>query len=103
MIGEGDDAVFFNPADFAEVAEYLPAAGGAFPLPGIFTARHATIVAGDFAGVSTVQPGFTISAAAIPAGVASDLDRLRLRGGEYVVRDAQPDGGGLLRLILERA
>lgn len=98
-----DFAIFFDPAAFGFVATY---AGGApvvtRDLGGIFHNPHATAGESDgWPGVSTVTPSYTCRASALPPG-ARVGDRLTLQGVTYTVRDIQPDGTGLARLILER-
>lgn len=101
--GDGDFDVFFDPADFGSTGTY---AGGSPPatvaLAGIFANAHAVAAPlGDWQGVSTSAPLFTCRASVLPAG-ARDGDTLTLGGTVWTVRDVQPDGTGLARLILER-
>jgi hypothetical protein len=100
---DGDFDAFFDPAVFGDAGTY---AGGAPPasvtLAGIFANAHAVAAPlGDWQGVSTSAPIFTCRASALPAGAAAG-DTLTLGGTVWTVRDIQPDGTGLARLILER-
>lgn len=93
--GPEDWAVFMDPAAFGEVASYTPADLGARDLPAIFTAAHAEV-----AGTSTVSPVLVIGG--VLGFAPAPGDAVTVRGVEYHVADAQPDGTGLVRLILER-
>ncbi|TPE52594.1 head-tail joining protein [Amaricoccus solimangrovi] len=99
--GEDEFDVFFDPEDFGEVGTYAHD-GAAVALAGIFSAAQAeTAPLGDWPGVSTVAPRFTCRAAALPEGAAAG-DTLTLGGVAWTVRDIEPDGTGLARLIVER-
>lgn len=104
MAIEGPDefAVFFDAEVFGETASYARAVGPAVPIAGIFTAAHsAAAPMGDWPGVSTTAPVFTCAAAGLPAGAAAG-DTITRGAAVWTVRDIQPDGTGLARLILER-
>lgn len=103
MIESDDDlAAFFDPADFGTAATYRRGAGEAVPFVGVFVAAHRAVVAsGDWPGVSTVGPVMTAPLSALPAG-AQQGDAVTVGATVYRVRDVQPDGTGLARLILEK-
>ncbi|RWR09710.1 head-tail joining protein [Paenirhodobacter populi] len=93
--GPEDWATFMDPAVFGEVVSYTPAGLGARDLPAIFTAASAEV-----AGTSTVSPVLAIGG--VLGFTPAPDDVVTVRGVEYRVADDQPDGTGLVRLILER-
>jgi len=101
---EGADewAVFMDPRAFARPLVYTPAGGGPVPVHGILTAPHAGIAAGGFPGLSTTAPVAVLALSDLPGDpVAGDL--ITESGNVWRVADVQPDGTGMVRLILERA
>lgn len=69
-------------------------------IEGIFDAAGVVANVGGF-GVASSAPSLTASTASLPAdpvGLA-----LTLRGSNYVVAAAEPDGTGITRLLLESA
>lgn len=93
---------FFDANDFGTRATLTPSAGDPVEITGIFTAAHEVAGAsGDWPGVSTAAPVLTIPASALPAG-AMQGDALSIGAVAYRVRDIQPDGTGLARLVLEK-
>lgn len=98
MIGEDDFATFFDTAAFARGATFLPSEGGTYAVAGIFTEAHALAV-----GVSASAPVFTVAETVSPR-LPRQGDGLTIDGkGDFTIADLQPDGSGLVRLILERA
>ena len=99
-----DWQVFFDVAAAAEAVTYHPAAAADVELAGIFTAAH-TIAArgGRDAGVSTATPILTLPPAHRLPVTPAVGDELTCRAVLYRVADLQPDGSGMIRLILERA
>lgn len=102
-VDDGDWSVFFDPGDWGRSATYV---GGApvvtRALPGILRAAHEEAAPADgWPGVSTVAPVYSCRAADLPPGAGAG-DGFTLDGATYEVRDIQPDGTGLARLILER-
>lgn len=106
MIEGADEwAVYLDPQVFGETVTYHAAGHSAVQIAAIFTAAHA--LAGQ--GVSTTAPVLVIGEAALATPPqAGDLVTLQRKHGEYAagtqlrVADPQPDGSGLIRLILER-
>lgn len=94
-----DRALLFDPAAFAEAATWSPQAGAPAAVSGIFTDGHRSQF-GE-AGVSATLATFTLDAATAPGLSAGD--GLTARSVDWRVADVQPDGSGLIRLILERA
>ena len=95
-----DLSAFFSLADFAEAATYIDAHGVQQTLSGIFDAAGTVASLGSF-GIATSAPSLSAPTASLPAdpvGLA-----ITLRGCDYVVAAAEPDGTGITRLLLESA
>ena len=100
MIEDGTDrALFMDPRDFGAVGVFTPAGGEGVAVAGIFDAAHREAVQAE-AGVSTSAPAFTVFATDLPAGAAQG-DALEVEGRRWRVADMEPDGTGLVRLVLE--
>lgn len=104
MIEDADDmAVFFDAEAFGEFAGYVLAdESDTADIEGIYQDAHAIAAPGDFAGVSTTAPTFTTAQIYLPAGAGKGDMLSRPTGELFTVEDIQPDGTGLVRLILER-
>lgn len=104
-----DDAadwrLFFDTGGAGEMVIYHPADGPDVALAGIFTAAHAVVARGGFdGGVSTVTPVLTLPPVHhLPVADLVAGDEVTCRAVLYRVADVQPDGSGMIRLILERA
>ena len=106
MIGGADDwEIFTSPDDFGEVVTYEQEGQPPFSVNGIFTAAFALIAQ----GVASTAPILAIGEGATPSPPeAGDLITLTRNHAGYPpgttlrVADPQPDGTGLIRLILER-
>lgn len=99
-------AVFMDPAVFGEATEYRPEVGGAFPLAGIYTAPHAARADGAGLSVSTGEPTLTVFAAQLPGDALARRglgDVVVINATAFSVRDIEPDGSGLARIVLERS
>lgn len=95
-----DLSAFFSVAEFADSATYFDVHGVLQTIEGIFDAAGVVANVGGF-GVASSAPSLTASTASLPAdpvGLA-----LTLRGCDYVVAAAEPDGTGITRLLLESA
>lgn len=101
MIESPDDwSTFMDPAVFGEPVTYAGQGIDPVTVSGIFTAAHLMASPG-MAPVSTTAPVLVIGAAQLPFAPAAG-DEIT-RGAEvWRVADPQPDGTGLIRLILER-
>lgn len=101
MIESPDDwATFMDPSGFGEPVTYSGHGVDPLVIMGIFTAAHLMASPG-MAPVSTTAPVLVIGAAQLPFAPAQG-DEIT-RGAEvWRVADTQPDGTGLIRLILER-
>lgn len=107
-----DRLAFFSPDDFGELGTYTPIGGAAVPaIAGIFNDPHLLVQTGSGAPASDSQPTFLCRAADLPAAAAGGDagDTLALAASAlhqavtYRVADLQPDGTGLVLLILGRA
>lgn len=99
-------AVFMDPDVFGQAARYDPADGAEVALLGVFTAAHARRAEATGLAVSTADPVLTVFAAELPAGALQrrgDGDAVTINATRYSVRDIEPDGSGLARIVLERA
>lgn len=92
---------FFALDDFAETATYMPLAGGARSVQGIFDAPQASRNATDMMDITIPAPQFVCRTADVPS--AADGDSLVIRSVTYYVRVVLDDGTGVSTLILERA
>lgn len=101
-LAASDFDTFFDPSDFGTPAVMTTAGDGqSHDLVGIFSAPGSVVLQGDHAGVSTELPVFTIAEITLPAAHARG-DRIVLAAVAYVAMDFQPDGTGLMRLVLEK-
>jgi hypothetical protein len=94
-----DTSVFFSTAEFADTAT-LNGVG----VTGIFDNGYEHGGAG-LSGMSSSQPAFTLPASSVPAGLVGKAFVV-LTGigvGNYQVVESQPDGTGMVVLLLERA
>jgi hypothetical protein len=99
---DADRAAFFNTAEYAETATFSLLAGVASTAApkGVFDERfHSVKLSGDMS-VDSTDPAFTCAAADVP-GVKQG-DTVSIRGITYNVVDPQPDGTGLIVLILSK-
>lgn len=106
MIESPDDwAIFTNPDDFGEPVTYQRQGQPEFVANGIFTAAYALIAQ----GIASTAPVLAIGEATLTlTPEEGDLITLTRNHADYPagttlrVADPQPDGSGLIRLILER-
>lgn len=96
-----DRLAFLNGEEFGTAATYLPAAGGALALAGIFDRPHRHVVLGE-AAVSMREPTYLCRADDLPAGYETGEDRgqLTVDGTTYTIVDVRPDGTGMVLLVL---
>lgn len=95
-----DFDVFFDPDEFGDRATYTPSGGSAAFVDGIFRFEYVDIDVGDGVPVAGLSAVFTCAAADVQADPEGDA--LTVRGEDYVVRVAQPDGTGTTKLVLEK-
>ncbi|CAN7409862.1 hypothetical protein LJR074_002594 [Acidovorax sp. LjRoot74] len=95
-----DISAFFSTADFATTASF---AGGA-DVPVIFDAAAVQGSVGPL-GMVSAMPAITLPSAQVPASPVGVIVVVTVDGAtvSYVVADAQPDGTGITRLLLEVA
>jgi hypothetical protein len=94
-----DTSVFLSTAEFADTAT-LNGAG----VTGIFDNGYDHAAAG-LSGMSSSQPAFTLPASSVPAGSVGKalVVSTGIGAGNYQVVESQPDGTGMVVLLLERA
>lgn len=107
--GAAEWAVFTDPEVFGEPVAYAGTGQAPVSIPAIFTAANATAADGIGGGVATTEPVLTFGADQLPfAPAQGDLVTLTRAhpgfpaGSVFRVAHPQPDGSGLIRLILER-
>ena len=91
-----------GPGGFASAGTWRVRGSAPVEVRGIYTARHAAAAGGDWPGVATAAPAFTVPASDLPAG-AGQGDAVTIDGRAWRAADLQPDGTGLVRVILEGA
>lgn len=93
-----DLSVFFNPADFAEVATRTPAAGGsAEPVNVIFDAAYLTELSDMVAGTG---PAVLFATPVVPGAAVKDI--WLVRGITYTAAEVMPDGTGVTAVRLRQ-
>ncbi|MFA5941419.1 MAG: hypothetical protein WC809_18860 [Sinimarinibacterium sp.] len=94
-----DLAPFFNPNDFGVEAGYsaLGSVGDPVLINGIFDNGFDA----SLGALEGVRPSFTCRQADVPS--AAHDDELEIDGNTYVVCGVEPDGTGVMRLVLELA
>jgi len=90
---------FFDPAGLGVAASYTPAGGAAKTINGVFEDEYVEINSGDV-GVEGSGPKF-ICAAADVSGVKQG-DALVINSVSYTVSEVQPDGAGVVELVLRK-
>lgn len=96
---------FLSANDFGVSALYAQATGPAITLTGIFDRQHLAIEASD-AAVTGFAVTFTCRAddlALLMFGRAQQGDELTIDGERWMVVEPQPDGTGMVMLILRKA
>jgi hypothetical protein len=97
-----DLEILLDPEVFGTRVRYMAEGRPTRAVVGIFTAAHAVLARGEAIGVSSLAPVLTVAAAHFGTDPPASGDRLEAEGTTYVVSDPQPDGSGLIRLVLER-
>lgn len=100
MFRDNIDA-FFRLGGHGVAATYTRA-GVSSQITGILERDYYDVDPGGRVPVSSTQPRFSCSSAAIPAGAESG-DTLAIGGTAYTVRVVEPDGTGITTLVLEAA
>jgi hypothetical protein len=104
-----DWAVFTDPEVFGAPVTYTGEGQAPLEIAAIFTAAGTVAAQGSGPGVSSTEPVLTLGADQLPFTPARG-DRVALiraqagfpAGTAFTVVHPQPDGSGLIRLILER-
>lgn len=91
--------------DFGVMAAYAQAGGGSMALRGIFDRQHLAIDAGDGAvtGFAVVFTCRSDDLALLSAGRALQGDTITIDGEGWEVVEPQPDGTGIVTLVLRKA
>ena len=96
-----DRAVFFNSDEHAVEAAYTLAAGGASEtVDGILDNEHLAVDVDAGVAVSSSDPRFQCDEGKLPVGYGAD-DTLVINSTTYKARDFEPDGTGLVFVVLE--
>jgi hypothetical protein len=98
MFADNIDA-FFRLGGHGVAATYTRS-GKATQITGIFDRDYFAVDPGGRVPMTSSQPRFTCSSAALPSG-AGNGDTLKIGGSAYVVRVVEPDGTGITQLVLE--
>ena len=99
-----DRAMFLSVEDFGVVAAYSQNEAPEVAISGIFDRQHLAIDAGE-AAVTGLAVTFTCRAddlAQLTFGRALQDDRLRIGAERWRVVEAQPDGTGMVLLLLRK-
>ena len=89
-------------AVFGEPVTYCPAAGGSFPITGVFDeAYRDLLLVDDSAGITTETPVLGVRLAEFPAPpLQNDTLTIGSVGCTYAVREVRLDGHGYAKLML---
>jgi hypothetical protein len=98
MFADNIDA-FFRLGGHGVMATYTQA-GASHTITGIFDRDYFAVDPGGRVPMTSSQPRFTCSSAALPSG-AGNGDTLTVGGSPYIVRVVEPDGTGVTTLVLE--
>jgi hypothetical protein len=96
MIGD-DLTPFFVPGEFAGEGDTLDDA----PVTGIYEAAYVSTNQGI--GLASSRPVYLLPASAVPADCEGKLLALGKTGEQFSVEAMEPDGTGLVALLLEKA
>jgi hypothetical protein len=91
-------SVFFNTEEFAVSAVYNPAGGTSYAIKGIFDEAYEGVNPNG-AEVMSTQPKIQ-TAVSFVRGVSGPGDTITIEGTTYKIREYQPDGVGLVDLLL---
>jgi len=94
--------VFFNEGDFAESASYYPVTGPAIPVSVIFDSIYSENELQE-----AVVQGREISCQVRESQLPADYDKtprrpLTVRGIKFTILSAQPNGVGVVTLVLQK-
>ena len=97
-----DRAAFLDPDDFGTEASYNPQEGDVVTLAGLYDPGSRKSPGDYGGGFITAPASFTCREGDLPPETA-DGDLLFLKGQYFAVRSFEPDGEGLVVLMLEKA
>ena len=94
-------SVFLNNKEFAESVLVTPKSGSPVPynIDGIFDEAYELVDPGSEANVSAVRPVLQVKSTVTTLTIVQE-DTVNIRTVDYQVTDVQPDGVGILLLIL---
>lgn len=98
--------VVTDPAIFAQPVRYTPQSGASFVLNAIFTDAATVVALGEGADHSTMAPMLGVKLSDFPDGFPpqqGDTAVILATGAAYLVKDVNPDGGGMAKLPLQLA
>ncbi len=98
-IMERDMDILFRPEDFGEEVVYTPSGGAAVTIYAHFDQAYEAVDSGSQAVVMSTQPKLTVPTSWLPDAADQD-DLVRVRGRNYRVVELQPDGAGLVDVLL---
>lgn len=98
-LADDDLDIFFSNSDVAKTATYTPAVGTAKPVQVIFDAPFGLTSAQGIDYQSDV-PAVTIKTSDVPS--VGEGDTLTIDGVVFKVKEIQPDGTGISRIILSK-
>jgi hypothetical protein len=82
---------------------YKPAAGGSFPIRGVFDKSYRLLTPTKGSQVSSTHPVLGVKAADLPPGAPGKNDQVVVKATTtYKVVEPQPDGRGWILLILQK-
>lgn len=84
-------------AESGRPATYIPRAGAPFPLQAIFAAPHAQVDVLGHVSNSSSPMALVLKSALLDAGAGGQIV---VAGYRWKVQDIQPDGAGLVKLVL---
>lgn len=91
--------VFFNTNDFAQAATYTPATGSAYGIKVLFDPEYQEVKVDDNMSVQSTKPHARVQQSALLA-VPAPADRVTIDGVQYRIKEAKPDGHGVMDLFL---
>lgn len=91
---------FFDEEQHGETATWTPASGDAKSIAGIFNHEFSENSLGT-AGAESTTPIFVCQASKVP-NIAQG-DTLTINSQNYSVRQVEPDGQGVVALVLEKS
>lgn len=83
-----------------EEVTYTPGVGAEVTVFGVFDAVYVRVDAGE-SGISSTGPAVALTLTDLPSSPETDTAaRVTIRGVEYLAHTVEPDGQGMVRLLL---